>query len=494
MRSTLARRWPLVAAAAILGIGFAVPSGPLLPTLTPPSGPVLPGRPPRPPAAVGGAGAEGIGDSYFPRAGNGGYDVADYDLALTYEPETRRLAGRATITATATADLTSFHLDFTGLTTTAITVNGTPAAAQQRDDGELVVTPATPLSAGGTFTAVVQYGGQPQALAEPGLGASGFLTSADGAVAIGEPQVAATWFPVNDHPRDKATYTIRISAPDRLEALANGVLVGQRPADRPGYTTWTWRVSSPMAPYLATIVVGDYRVAQSTHDGLPVVLAVATSLPSSIDAELARTPELLDWLESVFGPYPFDAVGGIVVGDDRVGYALENQTRPIYGPVFFGIDDSSWVIVHELAPQWYGDSVSVDDWREVWLNEGFATYAEWLWYEHEGTATAQEMFDSAYNQRDGAAIWRVPPGDLGLDHLFRDPGSEYTRGAMTLHALRITVGDEAFFRVLREWAVRYKDGTATTAQFVELAEEVAGRQLDALFHAWLYGTTRPPRP
>jgi aminopeptidase N len=374
-----------------------------------------------------------------------------------------------------------------------VTVNGEPAEADQLyEEAELVVTPATPIEAGTQFTAVVSYEGRPRGYADPALGTTGFLITGDGAIAIGEPEVAATWFPVNDHPRDKATYTIAISAPSNLEALSNGILESKQDAARDGYTTWTWRVNSPMAPYLATMVVGNYRVREETHDGMPVVLAVHTSLSTDVDEELARSAEVADYLETVFGPYPFDALGGIVINEPRVSFALENQTRPIYSDGFFDPGgDASWVIVHELAHQWFGDSVSVADWSEIWLNEGFATYAEWLWDEHRGNSTAQESFD-LYYEGAGSSLWRVPPGAPGKDDLFSS--SVYVRGGLTLHALRLTVGDEDFFAILKEWPERKKDSTATTAEFIALAEEIAGEELDRLFADWLYDDERPPRP
>jgi aminopeptidase N len=318
------------------------------------------------------------------------------------------------------------------------------------------------------------------------------MTTADGAIAIGEPEVAATWFPVNDHPRDKATYTIRLSVPSQLAALSNGVLVSKQDTDRDGdpFTTWTWRVSSPMAPYLATMVVGNYRVQESTHGGRPVVLAVHSSLPTRVDQQLERTPEVVDYLQTVFGPYPFDALGGIVINEPRVRFALENQTRPVYG--FFPLPDASWLLAHELAHQWFGDSVSVHDWSEIWLNEGFATYAEWLWEERSGGVSAQQTFDDLYGGV-GSSFWRIPTADPGRTNLF-DTAAVYTRGGMTVHALRVTVGDDAFFRILKEWTNRKKDGNATTVEFIALAQEVSGQQLGQLFNDWLYGTRRPPRP
>lgn len=441
------------------------------------------------PDSTPGPGADGLGDAYYPMSGNGGYDVAHYDLDLRYEPATDRLSGTATITAKATEGLTSFNLDLTGLTVEEVTVDGAPARAD-RNGSELVITPATPIPAGRDFVVAVRYGGVPAATREEGLGEIGFLHTDNGAIAIGEPHVAASWFPVNDHPRDKATYTIGIAAPENLSALSNGILRGKTTAD--GFTTWEWDVTKPMAPYLATVVIGDYRVRESSHDGMPVVQAVDTDLPATIDALIARSGEVVDFLEERFGPYPFDALGGIVIDDQRIRFALENQTRPIYGRGFFDAgDDGMWVIVHELAHQWYGDSVSVNEWKEIWLNEGFASYAEWLWSEAEGTQTAQQIFNRFYESRN-SELWFIPPGDPGEDDLFSS--SVYIRGGMTLHALRVTVGDEDFFNILKAWASEKAHSNATTKEFIALAERISGEQLDDLFDAWLYSKERPSRP
>jgi aminopeptidase N len=442
------------------------------------------------PSGAFGPGSDGLGDTYYPKAGNGGYDVANYDLDLRYDPATDRLTGSATITATATANLTQFNLDLKALTVESVTIDAVPATAKPAGE-ELVVTPAKHIASGTTFVTVIRYGGVPQAYQdEGGLGEVGFLSTDDGAVAIGQPEVAAAWFPVNDHPRDKATYTVKIAAPDGLTAISNGVLKGKQ--STAGWTTWSWVEDTPMASYLATIVIGEYRVQESTHNGKPVFLAVDTSLDPQIDGQLARTPQIVDFLASKFGPYPFDAIGGIVIDDKRIRFALENQTRPIYSWSFFQAGrDGTWVIVHELAHQWYGDSVSVDQWKEIWLNEGFATYAEWLWAESNGGQSAQKAFDGYYAQA-GSSIWQRPPGDPGKADLFGT--SVYIRGGMTLHALRVRVGDDAFFRIIKEWAAQKANGNATTAEFIALAERVSGQQLDQLFADWLNGKARPPRP
>jgi aminopeptidase N len=436
-----------------------------------------------------GPGSDGLGDRLFPKAGNGGYDVANYDLSVRYDPSSGVLTGTTVVTATATQNLNRFDLDLHGMQVGAVKVDQA-AATYARDGDELVITPADRLPSGRTFTVTVTYAGVPKPYDEQDLGEDGFLARSDSAVAIGEPEVAASWYPVNDHPRDKATYTIRISAPDGLDVLSNGVKEGSQSAG--GYTTSTWEVSSPMASYLATMVVGHYRVVQTTHDGRPVITAVASSLPTYIDAELARTPEVIDFLSTQFGPYPFDAEGGVVIDEPRVGYALENQTRPIYSNEFFDPRrDSMFVIAHELAHQWYGDSVSLSAWQDIWLNEGFATYAEWLWNEHTGSETVAHAFTRTYNGAD--KLWPVPPGDPPTQaEVFGD--SVYERGAMVLQALRLKVGDAAFFSILRDWAAAHKGGNGTTTQFMALADKDSGMSLKPLFDAWLFGTTRPPLP
>jgi aminopeptidase N len=432
-------------------------------------------------------GAAGAGDPYFPTYGNGGYDVAGYDLKVRYDPATDRLAGEATITATATADLSRFNLDLVGLDVDKITVDGAPAQST-REAGELLVTPAQGLAKGKAFTTVVTYGGVPQPITSPELGTGGWLATDDGAIALGEPESASSWFPVNDHPTDKATYTIALTVPDGLEALSNGVPRGTTKGTD-GYTTWTYAEGQPMASYLATVVIGQYRLVEGTHKGKPVLAAVTEKVPrGAADAAMARTTEIADFLETQFGPYPFDAYGGIVVQDDRIGYALETQTRPVYTSTFFQGPGPDWVVAHELAHQWFGDSVSVAGWKDIWLNEGFASYAEWLWGEHEGTVTVQRAFDQEY----ASTNWREPAYDPGKNAIFGR--AVYKRGAIAVHALRLTVGDQAFFDILKTWTGEKRNANATTEEFVALAERVSGKDLDGFFDAWLTGTTPPAKP
>ncbi|MEH0828243.1 MULTISPECIES: M1 family metallopeptidase [unclassified Micromonospora] len=434
-------------------------------------------------------GAAGVGDAYFPSYGNGGYDVGRYAVKVRYDPATDRLTGTATVQATATADLSAFHLDLAGLTVRKVTVDGAPAR-HAREADELVVTPAAGLTAGNGFTAEISYEGKPEPLRTEVLGEGGWLHTTDGAIALGQPESASTWFPVNDHPLDKATYDIEITVPKGLTAVSNGVPKGRSDAD--GWTTWKWSEAAPMASYLSTVVIGDYRVTTGEHKGRPVFSAVSSALgKGAADASMARTTEVADYLESVFGPYPFAAYGGVVVADDRIRYALETQSRPVYGAGFFRGGENTGVVAHELAHQWFGNSVSLAKWQDIWLNEGLATYAEWLWAEHRGTGTAQAAFDRRY-AGSSSRLWQTPPADPGRANLFSE--SVYQRGGMTVHALRVAVGDPAFFRILKTWAAEKRNGNATTAEFVALAERVSGKQLDRLFDAWLRGTDRPPTP
>ncbi|WP_443083875.1 M1 family metallopeptidase [Verrucosispora sp. WMMA2121] len=434
------------------------------------------------------AGSVDLGDPYVPGSGNGGYDVDHYRLVVRYDPADDRLTGSAEITATATHGLSRFNLDLSGLQVGSVTVDGA-SAEHRRDDGELVVTPARGLDAGSRFTVDVDYGGVPEADADGVLGSGGFQHTDNGAIALGQPHSAATWFPVNDHPSDKATYDLEVTVPDGLAALSNGVPGERTSAD--GWTTWRWAERSPMASYLTTLVIGDYRVRSEEHAGKPMVTAVPDRLPVTGPAatSLARTGEIADFLTTRFGPYPFESYGGVVVSDGRIGYALETQSRPVYGPGFFrGGEPNYSVVAHELAHQWFGNSVALARWGDIWLNEGFASYAEWLWEEHDGGRSAQRNFEIQYAATD----WSRRTLDPGPGQMFST--AVYKRGALTVHALRRTVGDDAFFEILRTWTSERRNGTATTADFVALAERVSGRELGQFFDAWLTGTAAPGQP
>ena len=438
------------------------------------------------PAAAGTSGSTGVGDPYFPLAGNGGYDVRHYDLTLGYDPDSRHLDGKAVITARATQKLTRFDLDFKGLKVTGITVGHTKADFR-RDGQELVVTPRHTLHKHQEFRVTVTYQGTPKPVTDPDGSLDGWIPTDDGAFVAGEPQGAMTWFPANNHPKDKASYDFTVTVPKGTTAVANGVLRGQRTSH--GHTTFRWRAVEPMAAYLATATIGKFKVEQyTTPDGLKVYNAVDPREATAAAPVLKKLPSVLAWESSVFGPYPFKGAGSVVDRAPQVGYALETQTRPLYDRA-----PSLGTLVHESAHQWFGDSVSLTTWKDIWLNEGFATYAEWLYTEQHGGKTAQQNFDALYAGPADSDVWAFPPANPGSGaHIFETP--VYARGAMALHKLRTAVGDKTFFDILRTWAADHHDGHGTTAQFIHLSQRLSGKDLHALFHTWLDTSGKPASP
>ncbi|MES5820046.1 M1 family metallopeptidase [Streptomyces sp. RG80] len=437
-------------------------------------------------AAPPSAGSPGAGDPYFPLAGNGGYHVGHYDLTLRYDPDSRRLEGKAVLYARATQRLSRFDLDLSGLKVTGLTVDRKKAGFS-RDGQELVVTPRTTLHEGQWFRVAVTYSGNPAPVTDPDGSLDGWIPTDDGAFVAGEPQGAMTWFPANNHPKDKASYDFTITVPEGRTAVANGVLRGQ--STHHGQTTFRWRQSEPMAAYLATATVGKFKVERyTTRDGIQVYNAVDPREAGAAAPVLKKLPSVLEWESKLFGPYPFRAAGSIVDRAPNVGYALETQTRPVYDAA----PDLS-TLVHESAHQWFGDSVTLTSWKDIWLNEGFATYTEWLYAEQHGGDSAQKTFDDLYALPASDGLWEFPPGDPGSGaNIFGTP--VYARGAMALHQLRKAVGDRTFFRILRAWATEHRAGHGTTAQFVRLAERESGKDLDGLFQKWVYGQGKPTTP
>ncbi|KFG03796.1 M1 family metallopeptidase [Streptomyces scabiei] len=432
------------------------------------------------------AGTPGVGDPYFPLAGNGGYHVAHYGLTLGYDPTSGKLTGKAVLTARATQRLTRFDLDLKGLKITGLTVDRS-RAAYRRSGQELVITPRHALHKGQKFRVAVTYQGKPGPVTDPDGSLDGWIPTKDGVFVAGEPQGAMTWFPANNHPLDKSSYDITITVPEGRTAVSNGVLLGK--STRKGKTTFRWRQKEPMAAYLTTATIGKFKVKQyTTHDGIKVYDAVDPRLAKAAAPVLKQLPKVLEWGSKVFGPYPYRAAGSIVDHAPDVGYALETQTRPVYSSA----PDLN-TLVHESAHQWFGDSVTLTSWKDIWLNEGFAGYAEWLYAEQHGGTSAQRTFDDLYATPARDALWAFPPGNPGSGaKIFDRP--VYDRGAMTLHALRTAVGDRVFFRVLRTWATEQRHGHGTTAQFQKLAEQLSGKKLGPLFDKWLYTQGKPSTP
>ncbi|MEW2292158.1 M1 family metallopeptidase [Streptomyces sp. NPDC006743] len=436
-------------------------------------------------------GGYGLRDPYFPRAGNGGYDVSHYGLTLAYDPDHRRLTGTAAVTARATEDLSAFDLDLQGMEVESVTVEGR-GARFHRAGQELTVRPHDDLAEGETFSTTVRYSGTPRTVTDPGGSKEGWLPTADGALALGQPVGSMAWFPNNDHPSDKATYDISVSVPAgrKLTAVSNGELKSTTTSG--GRTTYRWHTGEPMATYLATVAIGDFEVSRSTlGNGLPVYTAVDPALAGESEPVLAQIPEIMDWAEDNFGPYPFSSTGAIVDRVPGVGYALETQNRP----AFPSAPDTT-TLVHELVHQWYGDSVTPKSWRDMWLNESFATYGEWLWAEDHDGPSAQETFETVYRGEgdNGTDVWAYPPGRPSSAAVISD-APVYDRGAMVLHKIRQTVGDDAFYGIVQGWAAAHRHGNASTADFTAYVEKKApGKDFSAIWRDWLYGEGRPAHP
>lgn len=442
------------------------------------------------PALAGnaGPGAPGVGDSYFPQAGNGGYDVSHYDIRLRYQPKNDQLHGTTTIVAEPTKDLTSFNLDF-ALNIRSVRVNGKPARVTRKGPTEVTVDPKKTLAKGSLATFVVKYADKPSTVKVDG--ATPWVHTDKGALAVGQPQIAEWWYPSSDHPTDKASFDVSVAVPNGTEVLSNGRHTAKtRIGD---WTRWNWRMAGPSATYLAFLAIGQYEVHHKTGAfGQPSVTAYAKGLgelEGPAKASIERSPEVLDFLSKLYGEYPFRAQGGVVPAEG-IGFALETQTRPVYSPLFFRLGSNTSVVTHELAHQWFGDSVALEDWSSIWINEGFATYSEWLWAEHQGNATAQQLFDHYYSHYPADSdFWKVTPGDPGKENLFHI--SVYNRGAMTLHALRNRIGDQAMLKTVRTWAKDNRGGNATVSDFIALAEKVSGQQLDKFFDEWLFTPGKP---
>jgi aminopeptidase N len=345
-----------------------------------------------------------------------------------------------------------------------------------------VITPSTGILSGRSFTVTIDHSGTPSVVTDPDNSIEGWVPTDDGAFVVNEPQGSPAWYPVNDSPHDKATYRFRVTVPEGLTVIANGVL--QSSTTSSGKTTWVWNEAHPMAPYLATSTIGKFDLTISNIDGIPSYLAIDPQLPKGNVFRLM--PDIVRFYETIYGPYPLTAVGGIADSAKNVGYSLETQTKPVYDRM-----PDELTVAHELSHMWFGDAVTLTQWPDIWLHEGFATFSEWIWSEHTGNKTAQKYFDKPLQHAAaGRRVRTPPPGNPGTP-VFLFNGTIYYRGGMTLQALRVKIGDFAFFNVLRSWAAQHKYGNASTPQFIALAEQISGMDLDRFFDVWLYQPDKP---
>jgi aminopeptidase N len=422
-------------------------------------------------------------EPFFPRAGNVGYEVRHYDVHLDYQPRSGFLQATVRLQARALQSLRRFSLDLNGLRVTRVLVNDAPARFN-RGRGKLKVTPRTPVVARDVFAVRVDYRGVPRKVTDPDGGQEGWYRTDDGALAVGEPIGTAAWLPCNNIPNDKASFEISISVPNGLKGVSNGRL--EQVGHNGRRTIFTWAESEAMSPYLALVDIGRGRLVKTEAEGLPIWTLVDPRQESASRRLLAKLPQIIRFESDIYGSYPFDAAGSVVDVAPKLGYALETQTRPIYA---FAPDLTT--VVHETAHQWFGDLVGLQRWPNIWLNEGFATWTEWFYAERHGGRTARQIFRRLYRTpASDAAFWEPPSGRPGTPkHLFAT--STYVRGGMTLEALRAKIGTRKLLTLLRRWAAAHAYANADIDQFIDLAEEVSGRQLGKFFDVWLYQRGKP---
>lgn len=437
-------------------------------------------------------GLAGLGDSFYPLLGNAGYDVTHYDITLKVDPVANTIAGVTTIEAVALSDLNQFDLDLSGLEVDSVLVDGSPAEFS-RYQMELVISPRSLLAAKQIFSVAVAYHGSPAPVGDDTIHMTlGWQTMPGGTFVASEPSGAMTWFPCNNHWSDKASFTFDITVPSGYEVVANGVPLSA--TETPGFSTQVWVESAPMSTYLATVVIGQYELEkQKTSDGLDILNYFPVSTPANLRDDFARTPEMVEFYSNLIAPYPFETYGTVMV-DLPLGFALETQTRSMFGNA--GVDEE--VVAHELAHQWFGDGLTIETWADLWLKEGFATYLSYLWLEHAHGQAAfeqkiQEVYDNAVMREYGLTF--QPIGNLRPRSAYElYTVATYYRGALSLHALRVEVGDKTFFAILREFYARYTGKTASTNDFIAVAQEVSGKDLTEFFNLWLNTVWMPAKP
>jgi aminopeptidase N len=440
--------------------------------------------------APGGAtpGADRSTDSYLPEHGNGGYRVLHYDLDLDYRVVSNRLAGRAAITATADQPLSRFTLDLGRFRIQDLRVDGRPARYTHRP-GKVQIRPERPIGVGETFQVDIRYAGKPVPVSGR-WGDLGWDELTDGVLVASQPNGSPSWFPCDDQPGRKATFRVTITTSSSYTVLVTGDPVSRRRGA--GNTTWVYERREPTAPYLMSVQIGRYERVNLAAGG---VIVQRAAIPPAVRADFAydfgRHGQAMETLQRYFGPYPFREYV-VVVADDDLDDPVEAQGMAIFGKNHVdGLRTHERLAVHELAHQWFGNSLTVADWRHIWLNEGFATYAEWLWSGACGDRPTDALAAQWY-AHVAARPADVIVADPGVDRMF-DP-LVYKRGALTVHALRKKVGDDAFFALLRSWVAEHRHGTVTTAQFRAHAQLFTREPLDGLFTAWLDSPRLPPLP
>ena len=432
-------------------------------------------------------GVSGVGDDLFPDLGNPGVDVDHYDIDVAYDHDTNEIDATATLTITATANLEQFTLDAVGLDVSAVSVDD-HAVTFDNDDPELRITPDNTVSRGDTIDVAVTYSAKANTGTISAGQTAGWFETDTGSFVLNEPDGARNWLPSNDHPSDKATYHFTIHVPAGVTAAANGALVEHTTSS--SGEVWEWNQPDPMTTYVIQLMTGALTIvdADGPH-GLPLINVIQTGDDAIMQPFIEETAQQLDYFDDYFGPFPFDSYG-IAMTDGFIGGAMEEEGRSLFSVSDFlgGVDGGTALLLsHELTHQWFGDAVTPAEWKDIWLNESFATYGEWMWIDHAGYRSLDDSAESALAQRQHSSY---ATGDPDIPGLF---GFEvYEGGATILHALRKTVGDDTFFEILRTWAKANYGTSRTSADFIELSSKLAGEDLADFFDTWLYSVNLPP--
>jgi aminopeptidase N len=416
--------------------------------------------------------------------GNPGYDVINYTIAI--DATEAELDSIAVITLIPDQDLVTFQLDLVGMYVSHVFVDGAQARFE-RQGRELRILPDTPLFAGEETKVRVEYSGIPTPLNDPSAPTQvGWITRPWGSYVASEPTGAATWFPANDHPRDKATFLIQVMVKEPNVAGGPGLLIDLTSDD--GVATYVWQTTEPMATYLASVVTGPFTITNEQAGSVPLRHVVPVGREQDAAAALSPTPEMIETFVELFGPYPFESYGALII-PDSLNYALENQTLSLFGIDLLEVPNpaNDFLLAHELAHQWFGNHVSPTNWDDIWLNEGFATWAETYWLDEVLGIRTFEQLETAAKARGVGPLTGRTQSDLFS-------ATVYLRGGLALEAVRRTTGDDVFFRIMRAWTSRFGGDDATTQNFVDLVAEIGGIEATQILRSYISDPEMPDLP